>query len=667
MSQEIYEAFQELQGLEEATFSFDKPGMLGLQQFLNADDYADEDVTIVDVDAETELDKKDDYDGDAVLECCVCGGKITCDPKEVVIDQETQRANIEQTCPYCYNIGGFKVIGQIEAPEVETEETETEETESTVEAEEEPIAIDTENITVEEKEEPNLEEITEAKDDGDLWYKIYDKLEKLGKNSLYKRGGNKLDNKNQLAARIALFGDGSNLVVKAESEADLNRVKEILDKFIDKKVTYDVEEDNYGTKKIQQYKDKYGDDYKKLDLSKYYPYIVTVVIPEKEDLDESFDPEKSIKIREEDIINFDEETGDLETSMDYFPEDVKAGDKFIVKFVDQEDEYPVEFIFKFKEMTKYGTAALEWVDQYENLPAEEPEEEVEDTLEESFDGADIILSDEDIKSVDDNTAEIILTVEASKELKDSDYDGVVNIGFEEKEKVLPYEINKEEDEEGCIHMKFVGKKNELKESIENIKVETDSDVINVEPSEDGAVKIEAQPKETMDVEEATIAPVSDELKAEIEANSEPEAEEEPVEEVPSDEEEVEIDDFDEESFNDLGESYLKEVYDNVVDFKTTKGYINGDRIKLEGIIRFTSGKQAKTSFLFESKNISSRGKYKFIGENLQITNRKNAFILSGDIKEGKLLPESLTYNYNAKDANTGKLQRVYGTVKKQSK
>ena len=167
MSQEIYEAFQELQGLEEATFSFDKPGMLGLQQFLNADDYADEDVTIVDVDAETELDKKDDYDGDAVLECCVCGGKITCDPKEVVIDQETQRANIEQTCPYCYNIGGFKVIGQIEAPEVETEETE-----STVEAEEEPIAIDTENITVEEKEEPNLEEITEAKDDGDLRYKI---------------------------------------------------------------------------------------------------------------------------------------------------------------------------------------------------------------------------------------------------------------------------------------------------------------------------------------------------------------------------------------------------------------------------------------------------------------------------------------------------------------
>lgn len=659
MSQEIYEAFQELQGLEEATFSFDKPGMLGLQQFLNADDYADEDITIVDVDAETELDKKDDYDGDAVLECCVCGGKITCDPKEVVIDQETQRANIEQTCPYCYNIGGFKVIGQIEAPEVETEETE-----SAVETEEEPIAIDTENITVEEKEEPKSEEITEAKDDGDLWYKIYDKLEKLGKNSLYKRGGNKLNNKNQLAARIALFGDGSNLVVKAESEADLNRVKEILDKFVDKKVTYDVKEDNYGTKKIQQYKDKYGDDYKKLDLSKYYPYTVTVVIPEKEDLDESFDPEKSIKIREEDIINFDEETGDLETSMDYFPEDVKAGDKFIVKFVDQEDEYPIEFIFKFKEMTKYGTAALEWVDQYENLPTEEPEEEVEDTLEESFDGADIILSDEDIKRVDDNTAEIILTVEASKELKDSDYDGVVNIGFEGKEKVLPYEIDKEEDEEGCIHMKFVGKKNELKESIENIKVETDSDVINVEPSEDGAVKIEAQPKETMDVEEATIAPVSDELKAEIEANSEPEAEEEPVEEVPSDEEEVEIDDFDEESFNDLGESYLKEVYDNVVDFKTTKGYINGDRIKLEGIIKFTSGKQAKTSFLFESKNISSRGKYKFIGENLQITNRKNAFILSGEIKEGKLLPESLTYNYNAKDANTGKLQRVYGTVKK---
>ena len=82
------------------------------------------------------------------------------------------------------------------------------------------------------------------------------------------------------------------------------------------------------------------------------------------------------------------------------------------------------------------------------------------------------------------------------------------------------------------------------------------------------------------------------------------------------------------------------------------------------MITFTSGKKVKTSFLFESSHVSNRGKYKFLGENLQITNRKKAFILTGNIKNGKLISESLSYNYNAKDASTGKLQRVYGTVRK---
>ena len=674
MSQEIYEAFQELQGLEEATFSFDKPGMLGLQQFLNADDYVDDAITVVDINAEEDKDKKENYDGDAVLECCVCGGKITCDPKEVVIDQETQRANVEQECPYCYNVGGYKIIGQIEAPEAAVEETEEK-----VEGEEEPIEVDTKNITVEEKEEPKEESkeepITEAKKDNgeELWYQVYDALVKLGKNSVYKKGGNTLAGQNQKAARISLGTNGSGIVVKAETEDDLAKVKAVADKFADKGITYSVTEDKFGAKKLKNIKDRMGDKAKELDLTKYYPYIVTVNVPEDEsvDLNESFDPDKKISIKEEDIINFDEETGDLETALDYFPDDVKAGDKFIVKFVDEESDYPVEFIFAFKEVTKYGTAALEWVDNYEEIPSEEPED---DDLDESFKGADIILSDEDIKDVDDKTAEITLTKEASQEIDGGDYSDVVSVGFEDDktEKIYTYEMYKE-DEEGCIHMRYMGKIKGLNESIENISVETDSDTINVKPSENGSVTVEAQPKEAaVDMGEATIAPVSDEVKSEIEANSVPEGEEEmedteveEVEESPEgeDNEDVELSDFDEESFDELGESYLKEVYDNVDSFKTTKGYINDNKLKLEGIIKFNSGKQAKTSFLFESNSVSRKGKYKFMGENLQITNRKNAFMLAGDIKEGKLLPESLTYNYNAKDLNTGKLQRVYGTVK----
>lgn len=681
MSQEIYEAFQELQGLDEATFSFDKPGMLGLQQFLDDNDYSDKEITLIDTDAEDDEDVNvNDHDGDVTLECCICGCKSLFNPKDVIIDQETQLANVGQECPCCLNTDGYKIVGEFNVPEEDqTEEDDSEEDntdyiyDSSVDTEEEPEEEETEVEVADEEDEDD--KLTEAKEPEDLWYQVYDALEEVGKSHLYKKGGNKLDDMSQKAARIVIHAAGDGIVVNAESEEDLSRVTKTLDSFASDGVTYSVSKDRFGEKKLNYYKDKLGDRYKALDLSKYYPYIVNISIPELESMNEDFNPDSIIRIKEEDIVNFDEETGDLETSLDYFPEDVKAGDKFIIKFVDEESEYPVEFVFTFKEITKYGTAALEWVDEYDNVPAEEPEDE-EEELNESFEGADIIIEDKDIKSIDDKTFEIVLTQDASREIDGEDYSDIVSVGFasDKDENIYTYDLYTE-DKEGCIHMKLIGRNKPtsmLKESIENISVETDSDTINVKPSENGAVTVEAQPKDSGNPEDATIVPVSDEVKAEIEANSEPEEEEETEENVSEDEsgeedtneENVEVSDLDEETFDELGESYLKNVYNNVESFKTTKGYINEDKIKLEGMITFTSGKKVKTSFLFESSHVSNRGKYKFLGENLQITNRKKAFILTGNIKNGKLISESLSYNYNAKDASTGKLQRVYGTVRK---
>ena len=685
MSQEIYEAFQELQGLDEATFSFDKPGMLGLQQFLDDNDYSNEEITLIDTDAEDDEDVNvNDHDGDVTLECCICGCKSLFNPKDVIIDQETQLANVGQECPCCLNTDGYKIVGEFDVPEeeqIEKNDSEEDGTEyiydSSVDAEKDSDEEESneEEIEVEEPEEEDDDELTEAKEPEDLWYQVYDALENAGKNHLYKKGGNKLGNMSQKAARITVHAAEDGIVVNAESEEDLSRVKSVLDGFAADGVTYDISKDRFGEKKLNQYKAKLGDRYTTLDLSRYYPYIIDVSIPEIEPMNEDFNPDTIIRIKEEDIVNFDEETGDLETSLDYFPEDVKAGDKFIIKFVDEESEYPVEFVFTFKEITKYGTAALEWVDEYDNVPAEEPEDE-EEELNESFEGADIIIEDKDIKSIDDKTFEIVLTQDASREIDGEDYSDIVSVGFasDKDENIYTYDLYTE-DKEGCIHMKLIGRNKPtsmLKESIENISVETDSDTINVKPSENGAVTVEAQPKDSGNPEDATIVPVSDEVKAEIEANSEPEEEEETEENVSEDEsgeedtneENVEVSDLDEETFDELGESYLKNVYNNVESFKTTKGYINEDKIKLEGMITFTSGKKVKTSFLFESSHVSNRGKYKFLGENLQITNRKKAFILTGNIKNGKLISESLSYNYNAKDASTGKLQRVYGTVRK---
>ena len=209
---------------------------------------------------------------------------------------------------------------------------------------------------------------------------------------------------------------------------------------------------------------------------------------------------------------------------------------------------------------------------------------------------------------------------------------------------------------------------ELTEAVDNIQITTDSDVANIDLNGSDTVNVSINPKEDGGDEEfvgditdePTIQPVDDETQAEIETNSEEESEED-GDSSGDETAEEEVDEFDETDFDELGESYLKSVYNNVESFKTTKGYLDKDKIKLEGIISFKSGKKAKTSFVFEGYSKTARGKYKMIGENLQLTSRKNAFILTGSVKNRKLCLEALTYNYSAKDAKSGKSVRVYGT------
>lgn len=173
------------------------------------------------------------------------------------------------------------------------------------------------------------------------------------------------------------------------------------------------------------------------------------------------------------------------------------------------------------------------------------------------------------------------------------------------------------------------------EEFEKVEIETDKEKI----------KIETEPKEDAEV----IEPISDEIKSEIEAQSD-------------DETEIEIDEFSEEDFDELGESYLKNIYSNIKSYKTTDASQAKNSLKLEGIITFNSGKQKKTNFIFEAKDATKSGKVRFIGENAQICRGKKAFTLTGTIQNNKFLSESLNYNYQVKDAN-GKSKRLYGTVK----
>ena len=114
----------------------------------------------------------------------------------------------------------------------------------------------------------------------------------------------------------------------------------------------------------------------------------------------------------------------------------------------------------------------------------------------------------------------------------------------------------------------------------------------------------------------------------------------------------------------MGESFLKNTYENVKGYKTESiKEQDGNKLVIEGLITFNSGKVKKTSFIFEAKDITKSGKVRFIGENCQLSRGKKSFTVAGKVQEGKFISESLNYNYRAKDAKSGKSTRMYGTVR----
>lgn len=185
---------------------------------------------------------------------------------------------------------------------------------------------------------------------------------------------------------------------------------------------------------------------------------------------------------------------------------------------------------------------------------------------------------------------------------------------------------------------------------------------------DNAVADVATEEKTDEVEEEemtdeVITPLTDEEKNEIEkgtTDTEEVVTDVTEEEVPA-ETEADVDEIEEESFDRLSEKFLKNTYDNVESYRTTRAQSVDNTLRLEGVITFKSGKEKTTSYILEAKDITPSGKARFVGKNQQISTAKKAFTVSGKLTEGKFIAESLNYNYNTKDVD-GKSTKVYGTV-----
>lgn len=321
-----------------------------------------------------------------------------------------------------------------------------------------------------------------------------------------------------------------------------------------------------------------------------------------------------------------------------------------------------------EEFSLQDTAGLYDMDQLLKTPASnianviDPEAETEDELQDTYIGK-VILHCPVCNSM------------IYKDLEDivkDDVEELVNIGEEcpycytsEGFKVIgvvsPFEETSEEEEQEDEEDP-AEEENELTEEFEKVEVATENQKVTLDADDDGKLTIEAEPVESEedeeeDEEEEVLAPVPDEVADDIEATANnSESEDEEVE--------YDVEDFDSDSFDELGESYLKSVYENVSSYKTTDVSSKGNTLVVEGLIKFNSGKMKPTKFIFEASTATKNNKLRFIGENKQITRGRKAFTITGKLNENKsFITERFNYNYMTKNEK-GKSTRLYGTLKK---
>lgn len=320
-----------------------------------------------------------------------------------------------------------------------------------------------------------------------------------------------------------------------------------------------------------------------------------------------------------------------------------------------------------EEFSLQDTAGHDDMDQLLKTPASnianviDPEAETEDELQDTYIGK-VILHCPVCNSM------------IYKDLEDivkDDVEELVNIGEEcpycytsEGFKVIgivsPFEETSEEEEQEEEKEDPAEEENELTEEFEKVEVATENQKVTLGADDDGKLTIEAEPVEEddeEDEEEEVLAPVPDEVADDIEATAN---------NLESEDEEVEYDveDFDSDSFDELGESYLKSVYENVSSYKTTDVSSKGNTLVVEGLIKFNSGKMKPTKFVFEANTATKNNKLRFIGENKQITRGRKAFTITGKLNENKsFITERFNYNYMTKNEK-GKSTRLYGTLKK---
>ena len=613
MNNILTEAFRELKLLKEETFEGDRWGLDKMERFLS-DDKLESGTVGIDPKAKTEDDLQDSYVGKVVFCCPSCGTFVYRDKNEIEFDEDSDLVNVSEECPYCHSVGGFDIIGEVApyadvAVKVDDEvDGNKEESEEKVEVEESlekkgvaPRSRDDIDAIADDKKEKAKAGFMRKKDDADS-----DRDYQLKKNGLKESVEDNIIRGNPTITWKVEDEERYNAGEPSSDKNDLAAYAAYLaDQAGEKLYAFGGMDDESNTMLL----DITGDG----NLQKY-SFVRGRLRLEECDLKESDKPAATSIEDAQKWVDFDmKRYGRISNRTN---ELVKKAGFQIVK--DDHGDYEVaaghfESLDEARDLTKTpGTIAKLLNDHMDEInQASTSVPAMKAKLKE-------IVNNSDLAST-----------EAAKKF---------NTVMDSKKNVAALLSTI------ATYMTGIKSNESLGESFDKVEIETAAEKI----------KVSSEPKEEeVDEEKETIAPLTDETADNIIDTA--------LKDEDKDVVDVDVSEFDTDEIEELGESFLKRVYENVQTFKVTSGKFCENGFLVEGVINFNSGKQLNSTFKFTPAGVTKTGKIKLIGENLSITKRNNAFTLTGKINNGKLLSESLTYNYSAKTADN-KAQRVYGRV-----
>jgi len=285
MTNYLNEAFSQLNMLNEESFELDRKGIEELADFEDAQDKAEEEIDIIDVDADDEDEVQDEYINKVILECPVCDSLHYEDKEKIHFDEDSDVVDIGEPCPYCAQEDGFKIVGQVAAYCKECAHEDEHEDEIEVEDEVE------EKETLEEEDKPAALSIEDAQKWVDYDMERYGRIS-AKTNHLVKKAGFQIikDDHGDYEVAVGKFEDLQEDVKEVEIKTDDQKLKMTSDD--DDKITITSEPLECECEDAE------------------------VIIPPTEELvdevegEEEKEDKEEVEVSEEDFDDFDEESFD---------------------------------------------------------------------------------------------------------------------------------------------------------------------------------------------------------------------------------------------------------------------------------------------------------------------------------------------------------------------